>query len=270
MEAVYKERCSFLAATTVKKVCFISDAHFGIDLPGYNNRETLFFRLLEREAAALSDIYIVGDLFDFWIEYRNAIRPDYFAVLHHLKQLVDRGIRIHYLAGNHDFALGPFLEDTMGFRVYPEGLSTEIQGKKVYLYHGDGLIKIDVGYRILKKLLRSPFNQRMYKLLHPDIGVPLGSFVSGSSRKYLNRPLADHLRNEYRDCARKKLREGNDFVIYGHIHLPEYITYPTGVYCNIGAWLKHCSYAIMENGKLTLLRYHDGEEPEPLPVISLK
>jgi len=254
----------------MKKVCFISDAHFGIDLPGFNDRETRFFNLLKKEADSLSDIYIVGDLFDFWIEYRHAIRPDYFAVLHHLKQLVDRGIRIHYLAGNHDFALGAFLENTMGFRLYPESLTTEIQGNKVFLYHGDGLIKIDVGYRILKKLLRNPFNQRMYKLLHPNIGVPLGSFVSGSSRKYLNRPLAAHLRDEYRECAKKRLEEGHDIVIYGHIHLPEYISYPAGTYCNIGAWLKHYTYAMMENGVLTLLRYHDGEEPEPLPAISLK
>jgi UDP-2,3-diacylglucosamine hydrolase len=254
----------------MKKVCFISDAHFGIDLPGQNDREALFFRLLEQETESLSDLYIVGDLFDFWIEYRCAIRPDYFAVLHHLKNLSDRGVVIHYLAGNHDFALGSFLEKTMGIRVYPESLSREIQGKRVYLYHGDGLIKKDTGYRVLKKLLRNPVNQRLYKLLHPNIGVPLGSFVSGSSRKYLNRPLADHLRDEYRYRAREQLRCGHEIVFFGHIHLPEHIGYPEGIYCNLGAWLKHYTYATMEDGELSLQRYHDDGAAEPIPLNSLK
>jgi UDP-2,3-diacylglucosamine hydrolase len=257
-------------AVNVKKICFISDAHFGISLPGFDDRETLFFRFLEREAVTLSELYIVGDLFDFWIEYRHTIRPDYFLVLHHLKLLIDRGISVHYLAGNHDFALGPFLQKTMGIRIYPGALSRDIQGKRVYLYHGDGLIKRDVGYRILKKLLRNPLNQRIYKLLHPNIGVPLGSLVSGSSRKYLNRPLAENLRNEYRDCAKKRLNDGHDMVIYGHIHLPEFLSYPSGIYCNLGSWLQHYTYAIMENGALALYRYHDGEPAEPLPLIAMK
>ena len=249
----------------MKKICFISDAHFGISLPGYDDREKLFFRLLEQEAGGLSDLYIVGDLFDFWIEYRHAVRPDYFPVLHRLKLLIDQGVAIHYLAGNHDFALGPFLTDTMGFQVYPGALSRELQGKKVFLYHGDGLIRSDIGYRILKKLLRNRFNQRLYKLLlHPDIGVPLGSFVSGSSRKYLNRSLAGHLRDEYRSAAGKRLDEGHDIVIYGHIHLPEFIRYPSGLYCNLGAWLQHRTYAILKEGALTLYRYHDGKASEPL------
>jgi UDP-2,3-diacylglucosamine hydrolase len=253
-----------------KKVCFISDAHFGVDLPGFEDRERLFFNFLEREAAAWSELYIVGDLFDFWVEYRHAIRPDYFPVVHRLKNIIDNGVAIHYLAGNHDFALGPFLSHTLGISIYPGSITREIQGKRVYLYHGDGLIKWDIGYRVLKKLLRNPVNQRIYKLLHPDIGVPLGSFISGSSRKYLKRSLPDRFRDEYRTCARKVLNKGNDIVIYGHIHLPEFIRYPAGIYCNIGSWLKQFTYATMFNGEVSLLRYHDGEASESLPAISLK
>jgi UDP-2,3-diacylglucosamine hydrolase len=254
----------------MKKICFISDAHFGISLPGFDDREDLFFHFLEREADSLSELYIVGDLFDFWIEYRHAIRPDYFLVLHHLRRLIDRGVTVHYLAGNHDFALGPFLRNTMGIQVYPDTLSREIQGKRVFLYHGDGLIKIDIGYRILKKLLRNPINQRIYKLLHPDIGVPLGSFISGSSRKYLNRTLSDNVLDEYRNCAKKRLNDGYDIVIYGHIHQPEFLSYPLGIYGNLGSWLKHYTYAMMENGVFALYRYHDGKPDEPLPIIDAK
>jgi UDP-2,3-diacylglucosamine hydrolase len=252
-----------------KKICFVSDAHFGIRFPGHEDRERLFFNFLEQEAAGWSELYLVGDLFDFWIEYRNAIRTDYVMVLHHLWQVIDKGVAIHYLAGNHDFALGPFLQKTMGITLYPGALSREIQGKRVYLFHGDGLIKRDIGYRILKKLLRNPINQRIYKLLHPDIGIPLGNFVSGSSRKYLNKPLAGKLRDEYRNCARKELAQGHDVVIFGHIHLPEYIKYPSGIYCNIGSWLKHYTYATMADGELSLWRYHDGAPAEILPAIEL-
>jgi len=253
-----------------KKVCFISDAHFGINLPGYNDRERHFFGFLAREASSWSELYIVGDLFDFWIEYNHAIRPDAIAVVHHLWKVIDSGVAVHYLAGNHDFALGPFLEKEMGICIHPAAISTEIQGKRVYLYHGDGLIKRDIGYRVLKKLLRNPLNQRIYKLLHPDIGVPLGSFISGSSRKYLNKPLSEKILQEYRECARKELDRGHDIVTFGHIHHPEFIKYPSGIYCNLGSWLKHYSYATMCEGELSLVRYHDGAEAEVLPAIELK
>jgi UDP-2,3-diacylglucosamine hydrolase len=249
-----------------KKIIFISDAHFGIALPGFDDREQQFHRFLDRETPALSEMYIIGDLFDFWIEYKYAIRPDYFTIIHHLKMLVDCGIKIHYFAGNHDFALGPFLAQTIGISVYPEALSREIQGKRVYLYHGDGLIGRDIGYHLLKKILRSEFNQRIYKLLHPNIGVPFGSYISGSSRKYLNKPLSDQLRMEYGACARNRLREGHDIVFFGHIHQPEFIHYPEGLYCNTGAWLKQYTYATMQNGELSLHRYHDGADDELLPV----
>ena len=251
------------------KVCFISDAHFGIDLPGQEDRERLFFRFLEREISDVSEIYLVGDIFDFWIEYNYSIRPDYFLVLHHLKTVIDAGVSIHYLAGNHDFALGPFLEQTIGMTIHPGAISHQIQGKMVHIYHGDGLIKKDVGYRILKKILRNTLNQRLYKLLHPGIGIPLGSFVSGSSRKYKGM-LPEAFINKYRECARNILKKNHDVVIYAHIHRPELIRYPDGIYCNIGAWLQQYTYAIMENGTISLFRYKDGSTAEELPLQELK
>jgi UDP-2,3-diacylglucosamine hydrolase len=140
----------------------------------------------------------------------------------------------------------------------------------LYLHHGDGLIKRDVGYLLLKKLLRNPLNQRIYKLLHPDIGVPFGSFISGSSRKYLNKPLSEKLRDEYRECARAEIIRGHDIVMFGHIHQPDFVRYPQGWYCNIGSWLKHYTFAKMEDGRLSLLRYQDGADAEALPVSDLK
>jgi UDP-2,3-diacylglucosamine hydrolase len=254
-----------------KKICFLSDAHFGVPVPGYDDREERFRWFCEQEAHAWSDLYIVGDLFDFWVEYRWAIRPDYFNVLHQLRQLVGQGIKVHYLAGNHDFALGPFLRKTIGLAVYPGAIDRKLQGRRFHIYHGDGLLKKDFGYRILKKLLRNRVNQWLYKLMHPNIGVPLGSFISGSSRKYLDRPEGNHFLKEYRECARSQLKKGYDVVMYGHVHYPDFVRYgELGTYCNVGAWLKYCSYAILEGGELTLLKFQEDGASFPVSPVDEK
>lgn len=253
-----------------KKTIFISDAHFGIKLPNYEDREKRFIDFVEKMGDSLSELYIVGDLFDFWIEYKQTIRADYFDVLYSLRNLIKKGVTVHYLAGNHDFALGRFLEK-IGIKIYPHSLLKTIQSKKVYLFHGDGIQKGDVGYRILKKLLRNRLNQQIYKLLHPAIGIPLGTFISGSSRKYLNKTLSEKVKEEYRDNAKLMLKKHScDIVIYAHIHYPEYIVYSEGIYCNIGSWLKHYSYGVMENGNLQLLTVDKQGNSHQITEFSLK
>lgn len=236
-------------------VFFISDAHFGIPVEGGEGREKHFEDLLNNAAQNLTDLYIIGDLFDFWIEYRYVIRSDYFQVLCCLKRLVDRGVKIHYLAGNHDFALGSFLEENIGINIYHNSLEVQIQGKKVYLFHGDGLIKRDFGYRILKKILRNPLNLRLYKLLHPDWGITIGSFCSGSSRKYLRKTLSESIIKEYREHAKKCLDAGNDLVVFGHTHHAELCRFDSGIYLNTGSWLINYNYASMTDGEVSLQKY---------------
>ncbi len=236
-------------------VFFVSDAHFGISVEGGENREKHFEDLLNNAPQNLTDIYIIGDLFDFWIEYRYAIRSDYFSVLCCLKRLIDRGVKVHYLAGNHDFALGPFLKENIGINIYHNSLEVQIQGKNAYLFHGDGLIKRDIGYRILKKILRNPLNQRIYKLLHPDLGVTIGSFFSGSSRKYLRKTLSESFIKEYREHARKYLETGKDLVVFAHTHHGELCRFDSGVYLNTGSWLINYNYASMTDGEVTLRKF---------------
>ena len=236
-------------------VFFISDAHFGIPVEGGEEREKHFEDLLSNAAGNLTDLYIIGDLFDFWIEYRYTIRSDYFSVLCNLKRLIDRGVKVHYLAGNHDFALGPFLSESIGINIYHNSLEVEIQGKKVYLFHGDGLIKRDFGYRILKKILRNPLNQRIYKLLHPDWGVTIGSFCSGSSRKYLRKTLSESIIKEYREHARMLLEAGNDIEVFAHTPHAELCHFDCGIYLNTGSWLINYDYASMTDGEITLRKF---------------
>ena len=177
-------------------------------------KRAAFFKWLQEISPEMSQLIIVGDLFDFWIEYKSSIRADYFQVLHALKKVSEQGTEIHYLAGNHDFALGSFLKEEIGIIIHHGNYNAEIQGKKVHIYHGDGLIKRDVGYRVLKKVLRNHFNQKLYKLIHPDLGVALGTLVSGSSRKYLRPLLNESIIREYRQHALDLLKKGNDIVIF--------------------------------------------------------
>ncbi|MFP4164753.1 MAG: UDP-2,3-diacylglucosamine diphosphatase [Chitinispirillaceae bacterium] len=252
-------------------VYFISDAHFGIHMPGYENRELLFRSLVDRMLSNATDLFIVGDLFDFWIEYRFAIRPDYFPVLYDLARLVQAGVRVHYLAGNHDFALGSFLEKRVGVTVHCDEVNLQIQGKSVHLFHGDGILKKDVGYRILKKLLRNRTCQKLYKIIHPNQGIAFGIFCSGSSRKYTSRRLRPSMVEEYRMAARHVLEtQGNDLVVYGHTHHGELINFGEKAYLNTGAWLVHQNYATLFKGKVSLWKFVQDSEPEPVAPIDWK
>jgi UDP-2,3-diacylglucosamine hydrolase len=180
-----------------------------------------------------------------------------------LGRLVESGVEIHYLAGNHDFALGPFLRDRVGVHVHQEHLETIVQGKKVHLYHGDGLVKKDVGYRILKRILRNPLNQRLYKLLHPDIGVPLGTFFSGNSRKMLANWLTEEKLEEYRQHARRLL-ETSDIVIFGHTHKPEIRKYGDKTYVNTGEWIRKYTFAKMDKGEIRLWEWFADKPAEEI------
>jgi UDP-2,3-diacylglucosamine hydrolase len=243
-------------------VYFISDAHLGVSIAGNTDREEHLLAFLRSIAPKAGALYIVGDLFDFWIEYKHAIRPDYFPLLHELRSLVEQGVEVHYLAGNHDFALGSFLTDTIGLHIHPNTCEPIIQGKKLHIYHGDGLIRMDVGYRILKKILRNPFNQKLYKLLHPGIGVPLGSLCSGSSRKVTSKRRHEAFLEEYRRCARKQLHNDTDIVVYGHTHCPEIHYWGNKTYCNTGEWIHIFTYAVLEHGRMRLWQYFPGKNPQ--------
>jgi len=244
---------------------FVSDAHLGIPMPGHDHRQKDLLTFFDQVAKDGDALYIVGDLFDFWIEYRHAIRPDYFIVVSALRRLVEADVSVHYLAGNHDFALGPFLSEIVGVHVHQEHFETMIQGRKVHLYHGDGLVKKDVGYRIMKKVLRNPFNQRLYKLLHPNIAVPLALFFSGNSRKMLSNWLTEEKLEEYRQNARRYL-ESSDIVVFGHTHKPEIRKFGEKTYVNTGEWIRKYTYAKMENGDISLWQwFSDKPALEMLP-----
>lgn len=239
-----------------KAAYFISDAHLGAAAPDAEDREARVIAFLESITLKARYLFIVGDLFDFWIEYTHAIRPDYFHVLYEFRRLIKRGVEIHYLAGNHDFALGTFLSEAVGIVVHPSGcMDIRLQGKALHISHGDGLMPSDHGYRVLKKILRNPLCQRIYKMLHPNWGIPLAEVFSRTSRDQISFRSRESERNAYSQVAQNMLKAEPDIVIFGHTHYPEMHSWNGKIYCNTGDWIQHFTYAVLENGEIHLKRF---------------
>ena len=238
------------------KILFISDAHLGMnDLEVDKERERKLVRFLRTMLRPGDRLFIVGDLFDFWFEYRTVIPKDYILVLSCLQELSENGVRIDYIAGNHDFWAGNFFRKNLGLHFHPEPLRETIGDKTFYIIHGDGLKKDDRRYRILKRVFRSRLNIFFYRWLHPDIGVRFARRCSSSSRKYNeNRDFGGE--DEYISFAEKLFSGGVDHVIMAHTHHPfEHKTGSGKSLINLGDWINHFTYAQFSNNTLTLETY---------------
>jgi UDP-2,3-diacylglucosamine hydrolase len=251
-------------------VYFVSDAHLGVPMAGHERREEELLRFLSSIADTAEHLVILGDLFDFWIEYPGLVRAEHFGALHALRTIADGGTRIHYMAGNHDFALGPFLTREIGIQVHPDHADIELQGKRVHLFHGDGLLKADVGYRILRRILRNPVNQFLYKLLHPSLGIALASRCSRASRKHFRFTVTETDLNEYRAAAYPYFDAGSDIVVFGHTHYGEILTGNGKTYCNTGEWIRRYNYATLDGGEMSLWRYLPDRPAERIQPGLLK
>ena len=233
-------------------VFFISDAHLGAAPPDREADRTRrlhdFLNSLPGRAEAL---FIVGDLFDFWFEYRDAIPRRYFETLALLLRLREAGVEITYLNGNHDFWLGAFLRDTIGVLTHHDALPVERQGRRIWLHHGDGLIGGDLGYRMLKRVIRHPASIAFYRLLHPDLGIPFAHWISHFSRESRDelRFDGDRLWNE---IAAPRFAEGFDAVMIGHFHRTYERREGGREFFVLGDWIRNFSYVALEQGRLRL------------------
>jgi UDP-2,3-diacylglucosamine hydrolase len=239
----------------MSKVYFISDAHLGLG-PKDEEREKensliAFLEYIMRDATQL---FIGGDLFDAWIEYRTVIPKGFHRLFTKLEECNTRGITIHYLAGNHDYWMRDFFHDELGIKTYLDAFHITIDGKNIFFHHGDGLAVKDTGYRILKNILRNPFNIWLYSWLHPDLGVPLARSSSQKSRRCT--ATKDYGEEDgMMKFAAKRIAEGVDIVIMGHRHKPVCKQIGNGLYINLGDWITHNTYAVMENGRIELKKW---------------
>ncbi len=234
------------------KAYFISDVHLGLGSreteKAKENRLLLFLR------SALPDteiLFIVGDLFDFWFDYRTVIPRGFHRTLAALQEFTEAGKTIHYLVGNHDCWMGDFFETEIGATLHREPFSVTVQSKRVHIHHGDGLAENDLGYRLIRPVLRNPAAVWFYRWIHPDIGVQIAHGTSRSSRAYTTTKHYGEEKGMIR-YAEHMIGQGMDIVVMGHHHKPASVQLGGGVYVNLGDWITYNTYGEMSGGAIAL------------------
>jgi len=236
----------------MKNIFFFSDVHFGLhDALREKEKERRVLSFLTHVDEHGEQLFIMGDLFDYWFEYKNVIPRGYHNILSKLSSLVEHGVKVHYIAGNHDFWLKDFFPNDLGIPVYKDPFQIELRGKKFFLHHGDGLALNDTGYLILKKILRSPISIFLYSLFHPDWTAPIAKDSSKTSRAYTgNKDFGET--DGMIKFAEEKFHEGIDFVVMGHRHKPLEHIVGKSLYLNLGDWITYNTYAEFDGTKLEL------------------
>ena len=252
-------------SSTEKHIFLASDFHLGI--PDQNTsleREKKIVGWLNHIEPLASEIFLVGDIFDFWFEYKRAIPKGFVRLQGKIAELTDKGIPVHLFTGNHDMWIFDYLPKELGVQLYHDPIQREWFGKKFFIGHGDGLGPGDHGYKFLKKVFRNPFCQWAFERLHPNFGIWLANKSSRTSR------AATGMKDEkfhgkenewlYLFCEEKLKNDHYDLFIFGHRHLP--IDISVGInsrYINLGDWLNYNTF--LEIGpELISLQTWDGNK----------
>ncbi len=235
---------------------FISDAHLSPEGVPHPGRETLIRFLDHLATTEPGALWIIGDLFDYWFEYRSTVPAGYSRVLCRLRRLSDSGWKTGFIPGNHDWWVGRRFHLETGMTIHRETpLRVDIEGVRTVLAHGDGLGRGDWGYRAFKPILRSRVSSFFYSLLHPTPATALAFMASGTSRKYLRkkvRVIPPHL-----DAWAKRQLACADLVVTGHTHVPRLTKDGNGYYASLGDWISSFTYLKLEEGIPSLERF-DG------------
>ncbi len=238
------------------KTYFVSDFHLGADGKlTSREREKQIIRWLDVVKEDAKELYLVGDVFDYWFEYRQVVPRGFVRLLGKLGELRDGGLPIYFFIGNHDMWMFRYMEEELGIPIYRKPIIREINGKHFYIGHGDGLGPGDNGYKLIKTIFSNPVCQWLFGWLHPDVGLRLMRYFSGSSRKA--NPAKTTFKGERREqlvqfCNAQLEKEYYDYLIFGHRHLPIDYTLKNGKsrYINLGEWVNFNSYAVFDGEKM--------------------
>lgn len=233
--------------------------HFGTDVFGSSTeREKRFVRWLESIRSDAQAIYLLGDVFDFWFEYRLAVPQGFTRFLGKIAELSDAGIEIHYFTGNHDIWIRDYLPRELGVILHREPIRTEIDGKTFFLAHGDGLGDTSLSFKFIRTLFHNTFCQQLFSLIHPSIGIYLAhKWAKHSRMKELKNtvPCLGEDREHLVLFSKKYIAEfpDTDFLIFGHRHIMfDLMLTRRSRMMIIGDWLQHFSYAVFDGERLTL------------------
>lgn len=231
-----------------KKVYFASDQHLGA--PTYKAslpREKKFVAWLNDVKKDAEVIFLLGDLFDFWFEYKTVVPRGFVRILGKLAEIKDAGIPIYFFVGNHDLWMRDYFKKELGILVFFSPQEFNINGKSFFIGHGDGLGPGDKGYKRMKKIFKSPFFQWLFRWLHPDLGMKLGQYMSVRN-KLISGDKDTHFLGNNREwlvqyCHRKLTKGHYDYFIFGHRHLPLNIQLnESSTYINLGDWIQYFTY----------------------------
>lgn len=246
---------------STKKIYFASDFHLGV--PSYEKsleREKLLVKWLDEIKDDASEIYLMGDLFDFWFEYKHAVPKGFVRLLGKIAEITDSGIPITLFTGNHDMWMFDYLPKEIGVKIYREPIERTFENKTFYLGHGDGLGPGDKGYKFIKKVFANKLCQWAFARIHPNLGMGIANYWSKKSRKVNAEHDEKFLgeENEWLAIFAKDYlkKEHIDYFIFGHRHLPlEIKLNDQSTYINLGEWIKYNSYAVFDGNELKLKYY---------------
>lgn len=258
------DRKENILLNTNEKIYFASDFHLGV--PDHQRslvREKLLVKWLDEIKKDASVIFLMGDVFDFWFEYKTVVPKGFVRLLGKLAEITDAGIQVHLFRGNHDIWAFNYLQKELNIHLHRYPLITKIGNQTFYLAHGDGLGPGDKGYKFLKKVFEFKPNQWLFKWLHPDLGAQMGLYFSRKSRianvaregkheNYL--PIEKEPLFYFSKDMLTKHPEINYFI-FGHMHKPtQHPLSKSAELFVLGDWITHFSYAVFD-GEIMLLKY---------------
>lgn len=249
-----------------KKIYFLSDFHLGVPTHTASvEREKLIVQFLTEAQKDAAQIFIVGDAFDFWYEYKKVVPKGYVRLLGKLAQLTDSGIALHFFVGNHDMWMSGYFEKELNIPVYFEARDFTFNNCRFHIAHGDGLGPGDHKYKALKKVFRNPVCQAFFGLLPSRIGIGLADYFSNKSRSAAEGKEEVFLGEdkEWLITYSKEtlLHRHYHFFVFGHRHLPvDFRLSSASRYINLGDWMRYQTYAVFDGSKMQLLSYTGKEE----------
>ena len=240
-----------------KKIYFASDNHLGAPTPEESApRERIFAQWLDHIKDDVGILFLLGDLFDFWFEYKTVVPKGFVRVLGKLAELSDAGVPIHFFVGNHDLWMLDYLEKEIGIEVHYTPKEFTFNDKSFFIGHGDGLGPNDKGYKRMKKIFKNSFFQWCFRWLHPDWGMRLGHYLSVKNKLISGEEDAIFLGEENEWLAqyarRKNQEKARDYYVFGHRHIPLDIPVEQARYINLGDWISHYTYAVFDGKALKL------------------
>ncbi|HCY90638.1 MAG TPA: UDP-2,3-diacylglucosamine hydrolase [Chitinophagaceae bacterium] len=247
------------------KIYFLSDFHLGApDHASSLVREKKIVRFLDDIRKDATEIFILGDLFDFWYEYRKVVPKGYVRILGKLAEITDAGIPVHFFVGNHDMWMTDYFRTELNIPVYFEPTVFERGGKRFLIGHGDGLGPGDHGYKFIKKVFRNKTCQWLFGVLPPFVGIGMANYFSRKSRVQTGASdevfLGEDKEWLIQYCKEVLQKEHFDYFIFGHRHLPiDFRLSPESRYVNLGDWIRYDSYAVFDSGGLQL-KYHQKSQ----------